>query len=122
MTGKNLAVVFGIVFVLVGILGLVGGAGIVGPDGLFATNVPHDLVHLLSGIVFLIVAFSTPRYSSPVLMIFGVVYGLVTVLGLAIEGDVLGLLINDADNYLHIVLALATFFGGYLTRGEKSLW
>lgn len=124
MTGKKLATVFGIVFVVVGLLGFIGGLGIVGPEGIFTTDTTHDLIHLISGIVFLIVAAKAPQNSSATLMIFGVVYGLVAVLGL-LSGDghthVAGILMNENDDYLHIVLALATFIGGFATRPKNTM-
>ena len=114
---KNLAIVFGVVFVIVGLLGFVGGLGIVGPTGLFATNLPHDLIHLVSGIVFLIVAFSAPQASSATLKTFGYVYLLVTILGFVLTpsgGSLLGFIqMSAADNYLHLVLAVVILIAGY---------
>lgn len=119
MKAKNAAYLFGVVFVLVGVLGFLGGFGIVGPTGLFATDTAHNFVHLISGIVFLIVAGSAPHLSAKTLMTFGVVYALVAVLGFMADGDhVAGILINNADNYLHVVLAAATFFTGYALRDD----
>jgi hypothetical protein len=50
---KTLALVFGIVFIVVGILGFIPNP-IVGHDALFHTNSVHNLVHLIIGIVLLI--------------------------------------------------------------------
>jgi hypothetical protein len=53
---KSAAVLFGIVFLLVGILGFVPG---VAPDQMlfkiFHVNAAHNIVHIGSGIIFLIV-------------------------------------------------------------------
>ena len=54
---KKLAIMFGVVFVLVGVLGMIS-TPIAGPMGLFQTNSLHDYVHLLIGIVLLVVAFA----------------------------------------------------------------
>ena len=63
MSAKTLAVVFGIVFVIVGLLGFVGNP-LVGSMGLFMTNHAHDLVHLLIGVILLIVAYTAPAKSA----------------------------------------------------------
>ena len=54
MTAKNAAILFGVVFLLVGVLGYVPNP-IVGPAGIFATNSLHNVIHLLSGIALLAV-------------------------------------------------------------------
>ena len=41
---KRLAMIFGVVFVLVGLLGYVDNP-LVGPVGMFATNGTHNLAH-----------------------------------------------------------------------------
>lgn len=116
----KLAKVFGIIFVVVGLLGLVGGFGIVGGDGVFMTNLPHDLVHLIVGVVLLWVAAKSPAKSSGALVLFGVVYLLVAVLGFIIDGDVFGLVINGADDWLHVVLGVVLLGAGLKTKGATQ--
>lgn len=114
--GKKLALVFGIVFVLVGIIGMIGGLGIVGPSGIFMTDSVHDWVHLLSGIVFLLVAFAAPMKASLVMKVFGIVYLLVGVLGF-LGSPVLGFLaVNMADSILHLILGAAILWGGFAAK------
>lgn len=119
---KKLAIVFGIVFVLVGIMGFIG-TGIVGPMGAFETNTLHDIVHLLIGVVLLAVAFTAPSNSALWLKIMGVVYFAIAVLGFLIVpagGELLGLVhMNSADHILHIVLAVALFVAGMM--GGKGM-
>ncbi len=116
---KTLAMIIGAVFVVVGLLGFVGGAGIVGPNGIFATDTAHDFVHLLSGLVILIVAFAAPRSSSTVLKVFGIVYLLLTLIGFLVPG-LLGSLIafNPADNYLHLFLGIVITWAGFSTKNN----
>ena len=115
---KTFAIIFGIVFVVVGLLGFVGGLGIVGPTGIFQTDTVHDLVHFISGLVFLAVAFWAPAKSSLVSIIFGIVYLLVTILGF-FGSPVLGfLIVNTADNYLHLLLGVVILIAGLSTRKE----
>lgn len=121
MSGKNVASVLGIIFVIVALIGFLGGWGIVGTNGIFATDTMHDLVHLVIGLVLIIVAYGYPMYSSTTLMVVGIVYAIVGIWGF-VSGDMVpGILVNSADDYLHILLALISFFGGYLTRSDSSM-
>src|SRR5215213_1305861 len=95
-TLSKISLVFGVVFVLIGILGFVPGATTTGADGmqlllgLFMVDGLHNSIHLLSGVAGL-AASMNERYSRLYLQIFGAVYALVAVIGL-IQGDtVLGL-------------------------------
>lgn len=119
---KKLAMVFGIVLVLVGILGFVGGAGIVGPTGVFATDTLHDIIHLVVGLVLLAVALMSPSASALWLKIFGVVFLVLAVLGFLLVpsgGMLLGLVeVNMMDHILHLVLGIVFFGAGYY--GSKS--
>ncbi len=115
---KTASIVFGIVFVVIGILAFIGNP-IVGMGGFFATNRIHDLVHILSGIIFLIVGFSgTERGASTWLKAFGAVYLLVAILGFFVvtgsgSGNVLGLIeVNAADNWLHVILGVVFILSG----------
>jgi hypothetical protein len=118
---KKLTIIFGIVFIVIGILGFISNP-IVGREGFFMTNAVHDLVHIISGIVFLIVASKSDQASSTVLTVFGVIYLLVTLLGFIAGGDgnLLGLAVNGADNVLHLVLAVVFLIAGLSTKSKMS--
>jgi Domain of unknown function (DUF4383) len=75
-------------------------------------------VHLASGLV--LVAASVKRRSARTVAIaFGVVYGLVAVIGLIDAEDVLGLIpINGADNALHLALSALGIASGAISRGD----
>jgi hypothetical protein len=83
------------------------GGGLQGDSFLgFEVNGWHNVVHLLSG-VFLLASFRRRGPAKTAALAFGVVYGLVTVIGLIDGNDVLGLIpVNPADNVLHLVLSL----------------
>lgn len=112
---KKWAMIFGIVFVVIGLLGFIANP-IVGRSGFFETNALHDLVHIISGIVMLVVAAKSDKAASTVLIVFGFVYLLVTLLGFFLGSNVLGLTINPADNWLHLVLAIAFLGVGYASK------
>ncbi len=121
---KKLAVVFGVIFVLVGVLGFVPNP-IVGASGLFMTNTLHDLVHLGIGIILLVVAISAPAKSALWLKIFGVVYLLLVVLGFLLipsGGALLGLVtMNTADHFLHLVLGIVLLAAGFMSSNSSSM-
>jgi hypothetical protein len=122
---KTLAVLFGIVFLLVGILGFVPA---VTKDqmllGIFHVNTAHNCVHLLSGVIALICGMTGVGASRLYFKLFGVVYGLVAVLGLMHMGEhttLLGLISNnDADTYLHIGIAAVSLIVGFLPASAKT--
>ena len=107
--------VFGITFVAVGILGFVPNP-LVAPDGVFAVNAAHNLVHLLTGGAFLFGAVKYANSGSAVLKIIGAAYALVAVLGFFVQdgGMLLGLVhINHADKWLHVGLAITILGAGF---------
>lgn len=72
---------------------------------LFEVNAWHNIIHLASGAVLLLAAAKRAS-ARTVALAFGLVYGVVTAIGLIDGEDVLGLIpINPADNILHIALS-----------------
>jgi hypothetical protein len=113
---KKLAVAFGIVFLLVGALGFVPGMTRDGHLlGIFHVNGAHNIVHLLTGAVALFCGISSAHASQLFFRIFGLVYGLVAVLGF-VMGDqpLLGIIANNrADAWLHTGIAAVSLFLGF---------
>ncbi len=82
----------------------------------FDVNGWHNIVHILSGVV-LLGAAAKWRTAKAVALTFGVVYGLVAIIGLLSDEDILGLIpINAADNLLHIALAALGIIAGVISR------
>jgi hypothetical protein len=116
---KKFAMVFGWIFVVLGVLGFFDNP-IVGFNALFHADMAHNVVHLLSGAVLLWAAYGAPAKSAMVLKIFAIVYLLVALVGFFTDsGSVLGLFeVNGADNWLHLALAIL-FFWGSMSRGSS---
>jgi hypothetical protein len=123
MNTKNASITFGIVFILVGLLGFVPNPIIFDShDAFFHADAVHSSVHIVSGVLFLLVGYAKPDFAPVFLKIFGVVYFLLGVMGLVNIGTdgnqmthLLGFLcVNGPDNILHIVLGVVIFFGGTL--------
>lgn len=120
---KTLAWIFGVVFTLVGILGFVPGFTTDGYLlGIFEVDTLHNIIHLLTGVVALWVAMSAPDKARLYFQVFGVIYGLVAVIGL-IEGDsVLGLIMtNMADHVLHLAIAAVALWAGFFARDGRMV-
>ena len=115
---KSAALVFGAVFLLIGILGFVPATA---PNGmllgLFHVNPAHNIVHLLTGAIALGVGMTSAYASRLFFQVFGIVYGLVAVLGF-VYGDqpILGLIANNtADAWLHVLIAAVSLYLGFAT-------
>jgi hypothetical protein len=106
---RLLAVVFGAVYVLIGLLGFTVTAGVGFFDtsgglllGLFEVNILHNVAHLLIGAALLIAGLSSVPAARSVNTTVGAVYLLLGIVGLFLVGSELNILaINAADNVLH---------------------
>lgn len=114
MNVQKFAKLFGVVMLLVGILGFVpaltpGGLLL----GVFQVNALHNIVHLATGLLA-VWAAGTAANSRLFFKVFGIVYGLVTILGFVMNGDILGLIpVNMADNLLHILITVVALYAGF---------
>ena len=120
---KTLALLFGVVFLLIGILGFVPA---VAPNemllNIFHVNAAHNAVHLLTGVIALVAGMAGVGASKTFFKIFGVVYGLVAVLGFVVgDGMLLGLISNNAaDTWLHVGIAVVSLIIGFAPSGEPT--
>jgi hypothetical protein len=113
----------GATLLLVGILGFIvdstfdTGSSIDGDSLIgFEVNGWHNIVHLLSGVVLLACANTAPTAKTAAIG-FGVVYGIVTLIGLIDGETVLGLIpVNPADNVLHLALSAVGIAAGLSSR------
>jgi hypothetical protein len=114
--------ILGIIFILLGILGFV--PGITSNNlllGIFMVDPPHNLVHLLSGLVlFFVGTRGTEAGARNVALLFGIIYGALTIYGLMSGGVILGglMMFNMPDNILHLVISV-TALGVGLSRESK---
>ena len=110
---RLLATVFGIVYLLVGLLGftVTNGVDFFATEGglllgLFAVNIFHNVAHLLIGAALLIAGLSNIRAAKSVNMTVGAAYLLLGIVGLFLIGSEFNILaINAADNVLHFASA-----------------
>jgi hypothetical protein len=109
LTYRNLCLLFGIVFIAVGILGFIPNP-LVSETGFFEVNPAHNFVHLASGALLLSGPLLLQSQQGLILKIVAGVYTLVAALGFFVEdgGMLLGMIhINEADKWLHVAIAAA---------------
>ncbi|MEO5499341.1 MAG: DUF4383 domain-containing protein [Candidatus Saccharimonadales bacterium] len=124
---QKASMAFGIVFVLIGVLGFIP---VFTPDGhllgIFHVDAVHNVIHLASGAAALLAA-SSASYSRLYFKVFGVVYGIVAVGGFvpALQfGEDMKLLgltfMNLADNLLHVGIAAASLYLGFVYKSSDA--
>src|SRR5437868_9857329 len=121
---KTMAVLVGVIFLVVGILGFVPA---VTKDqmllGIFHVNAAHNCVHLLSGVVALICGMMGFGAARMYFKIFGLVYAAVAVMGFLNPGDtmLLGLISNNmADTWLHVAIAAVSLILGFMPGSAET--
>jgi Domain of unknown function (DUF4383) len=133
MNTRTLATVFGLVFVLVGIVGffsspppsdapplaLAHGHGLA--LGLFPVNTLHNLIHIGFGLVGLLAARGAVMSAKGYFQFLAVAYGLLTVLGLLpATQTTFGLVpIWGNDVWLHGLIAVVAGIIGFTTVAES---
>jgi Domain of unknown function (DUF4383) len=133
ISARTFARVFGVVFLLVGIVGFIPGltpdhvhpglavqAGSGMELGLFPVNVLHNLVHIVFGIWGVLAARSFNSSHSYALGV-AIIYGILTILGLFPGANmVFGLVpIYGHDIWLHALLAVVAAYFAFVAR-ERS--
>ena len=123
---QRFAAVFGVVYLAVAVAGfsLTGFSDFAGEHHhtllIFAVNPLHNVIHLVLAVGWLAAA---PRHHAARLanLAFGVVLGLVTVLGFVGGMGMLGMSgIAEPDNFLHLATAtLSLYFGSVAAGGTE---
>jgi hypothetical protein len=124
---RLIGVVFGAVYVLIGLLGftVTSGVGFFATEGglllgIFQVNLFHNIAHILIGAALLIAGLSNVRAARTVNSVVGAAYLVLGLAGLFLVGTALNILaLNVADNVLHFasaVLLLAVGLGADRTR------
>lgn len=125
----------GVIFLLVGVLGFIPGATTNYDEmmfashmsgalllGIFQVSILHNIVHLLFGIAGIALARSVPGARN-YLIWGGVIYLVLWVYGLLTDHESKANFIplNDADNWLHLVLGVGMIALGLLLTRQHRL-
>ena len=138
MNVRYFALVLGIIFLLVGVMGFIPafvthpmdmtGARDAGPHaahgnliGLFPVNTLHSLVHLLFGL-WGVLAYRTFDGSRVYARSVAVIYGILTIMGLIAAANVYNTFgwipLHGNDVWLHAVVAIAAAYFGFAPARE----
>ena len=128
MNTKTASIIIGIIFIAVGLLGFIPNPIIDDSEkAIFHADTLHNMVHVVSGILFLFFGLAVPDSAAAFMKIFGAVYLLLGIIGMVNMGaegmgNVLGFLhVNAADNFLHIALGVVIFLAGLLPRAVSRI-
>jgi hypothetical protein len=131
---QSYAWLFGVVFLLVGVLGFIpgitrnyGDLSFAGHNsdaellGIFQTSILHNIVHLLFGIAGIAMS-RTWDGARTYLLGGGVIYVVLWIYGLVVgpESGANFVPVNTADDWLHLVLAVGLIGGGVLLSRNRA--
>jgi hypothetical protein len=133
---QTLALLFGVVFLGVGVLGFIPGvttnlgdikfAGNDSPSellGIFQVSILHNIVHLLFGIAGLALSRTTAN-AKMYLLYSGVIYVALVVYGVLVDRsgeDANFIPVNTADDVLHFVLAVGLLGSWFISKESGEL-
>ena len=118
---KTLAMIFGVVLVLLGILGFVSNPVL----GIFAVDVVHNIIHIVLGIMLISGARSmNPKSAASSMKTVGIITVLIAVLGfifVPVSGKLFGLVTMDsAGNWIHLVVGIVLVIAGMSGKGAMK--
>lgn len=121
---RTLALVFAIVFFIIGVAGFIPALAPANADGqmllgIFQINTMQSVIHLLTAAAALVGFLAGGYYATTYFKVFGVVYLAVALWGLpglmgTFNGVLFGLIhVNLATELLHIAIAAASLIAGF---------
>lgn len=120
---KTLAVIFGVILVLLGLLGFVSNP-LVGAGAVFLADTMHNVIRIVLGAILLVVAVWSPAGCARWLKVVGTIVFLLGLIGLFTVPSAGGMLLgiaetNGASNWLHLVAGLVIFIAGMYSNGDE---
>ena len=128
---KTLALVFALVFLVIGVAGFVPALSPANADGqmllgIFQINTMQSVIHLLTAVAAFVAFLGGSYYASSYFKVFGIVYAAVALWGIpgfmGTFNDVLfGLIhVNLATVLLHVAIAVAALYAGFVLKADDS--
>lgn len=116
MNALSFTKLLGVALVTIGIAGFFTGSTLI----VFQVDYIHNIFHIVTGVLaFIAAARERPQF---MLLILGLAYTFITVVGLINFGDIFGVTeVNTADNFLHIVIAIGCLYFGLTTQKNKAV-
>jgi threonine/homoserine/homoserine lactone efflux protein len=119
---KTVTVIFGVILVLLGILGFTSNS-LIGANAYFVSDMTHNLMHIVLGGILLAVAFWAAENSMFWLKIIGAVIFLLGLIGVltvpSAGGSLLGIAsTNGASDWFHFIFGVVIFAAGIYSKNE----
>lgn len=114
---RIVAVVFGLALIALGAMGFVE---MLTPEGnlfgVFRVDMTVNIFHLVTGFIALIVGLVSEDKSALLFQVYGIIYGLLALLGFNyVDENIFGLIAhNMADFWLHLSIAAISLYLGFL--------
>ncbi len=120
MNTHQVSLIYGIIFIVVGIVGFTPNP-IISANGYFETNVVHNCVHILLGGVFIFGALKFTGHESKVLKLLGFGGMGMTIIGFLSKGSTMLWIVhvNTADHWLHLGLGVLILISGFVFQDKK---
>jgi hypothetical protein len=117
---RGVALIFALVFIVLGIVGFI-------PPlvynqllfNLFEVSSIHNIAYILTGLIGLS-ASASPIYARLYFKIFGVFYGLLAILGFALNGNLWFIHVNLANSFFYLIVAVVALYFGFTSKIATS--
>ncbi len=113
-TQKNWAIIIGVILIAIGLFGFFNNPIL----GLFKVNVLHNLVHLGTGLIFVIASRNMAMQANKTFGVAYIIVGIIGFLGFLTFLNVNGG--NDLDNWLHLAIGIISAAIGWESKSAKK--
>lgn len=128
---KTLALIFAVVFLVIGAAGFVPALAPANADGqlllgIFQINVEQSIIHLATAAAAFVAFLAGSYYAKTYFKVFGIVYLAVALWGLpglmgGFNGVLFGLIhVNLATELLHIAIAAVSLYAGFVLKSDEE--
>lgn len=117
----TLARIFGVVYIAMGVLGLLN-TGLVGTDGFFAADAVTSTLLAVVGAVLLVSTYVAREWTRTVNIVLGAALALVALSGLLVapeRGEVLGMLMSGSLHVLNFFMGALLVASGFVERKRE---
>ncbi|MES2998906.1 MAG: DUF4383 domain-containing protein [Pseudomonadota bacterium] len=113
---KGFSLLFGIIFILMGIAGFI--PPLIHNQLLFhsfSLGPVLNIFYILTGLIGLSTSVS-PGSAKSYFKVFGIIYALIAILGFALNGNLGFLQLNLADSFFHLIVAVIALYLGFTSK------
>jgi hypothetical protein len=123
MSYKKCARIFGVVLLLIGILGCLPGLTTNGHFlGIFHVNNGTNALHIVTGLIAYVFSHGTLHASQLFFQVFGIFYGVIGILGFGYrDNDIFGLFANNlSESFFHLIVCIMSLYLGFLYKNVRN--